>query len=118
MHQKGIVFRDIKPENFVIGRHSMKRDNCIHIIGENIFRRLHILSSNIFHILITLTDFGLAKEYIDHETKMHIPMREKRSLTGTARYMSINTHLGKGIIYDEDLFCFSLKIAQCIMYYV
>ena len=36
-----------------------------------------------------LIDFGLAKKYRDNRTRQHIPYREDKNLTGTARYETV-----------------------------
>lgn len=75
LHSKCIVHRDIKPENFMWG------------VG----RKVHHLY---------LIDFGLSVKYWD---KRHVYMSSSNSLTGTARYASINAHKGCTQSRRDDL---------------
>jgi len=76
LHKNGYIHRDIKPANFLIGR---KRDAEV----------------------VYLIDYGLSKRYLD--SGKHIRYRTDKSLVGTARYVSINTHDGIEQSRRDDL---------------
>ncbi|KAJ3378478.1 casein kinase I [Lobulomyces angularis] len=90
VHEKNLIYRDIKPENFLIGR--TPRTNELHYTAD--FLSFHNTEFPHPTSQIYLVDLGMAKQYRDPKSKIHIPYREKKNLTGTARYMSINTHQG------------------------
>ena len=77
LHNKGYLHRDLKPENILIG------------LEEN--------ASTLY-----LIDYGLAKKY-KQPSGEHIPFKDGKALTGTARYASANTHLGIEQSRRDDL---------------
>ncbi|EPY21239.1 casein kinase 1 [Strigomonas culicis] len=88
LHVVGYLHRDIKPENFVMG------------IGEN---------SHVVYVI----DVGLSKAWRDYNGQ-HVPYADGKSLTGTARYVSINTHQGLQQSRRDDL----EAVSYLIMYFL
>ena len=88
VHDNNYVHRDIKPENFLVGKDATSKT-------------------------IYILDFGLAKRYRDEHTHIHIPLKENRNLTGTARYASCNAHNGLEQSRRDDM----ESIAYVILYF-
>lgn len=79
MHDRNLIHRDVKPENFLIGLKN---------------------SSNKIHII----DFGLSNKYRSSKTKEHYPIKENQPLVGTLNFASLNAlkGIGKSIFNSEQ----------------
>ena len=88
IHNKNIIHRDIKPDNFVMG-----------------------LQNN---YIVYILDFGLSKKYRSSRTHQHIKFCSNKKLTGTARYASINALKGCEQSRRDDL----EAIGYVLMYFL
>jgi len=77
VHAKNFLHRDIRPDNILVG------------FGERVDQ-------------VYLIDFGISKRYRTR-THEHIPYVENKTLSGTARYASLNAHLGIEQSRRDDL---------------
>ena len=88
IHSKNLLYRDVKPENFLIG---IDDPNTIYII-----------------------DFGLCKKYRSSKTGKHILPKLTKRFNGTIAYVSPNVYKGKEASRRDDL----ISLGYMILYLI
>ncbi|KIM92262.1 hypothetical protein PILCRDRAFT_117298 [Piloderma croceum F 1598] len=89
IHSKGFVHRDLKPGNMLLGPKGSE-------------------------ISVYIVDFGLARRYRNPRTGVHMPFLDGKSVVGTVRYASLNTHLGIAQTRRDDIECLAYSLLGCL----
>ena len=89
MHEKGLLHRDLKPNNLTWGNYNSSYNNLSKIESENnINYKLDINT-------IYLIDFGLSCSFYEHGlTTKHYKLKNGLNFVGTLRYAALNSHKG------------------------
>ena len=93
IHKKGLIHRDIKPENLMLDKEGK----------------------------LNFIDFGISKLIISNG--IHISEKEGKSLIGTAKYCSVNSHKGLELSRRDDIesliytFAFSRSFKKFALFY-
>ena len=77
IHENGLIHRDIKPDNFLLGANN---EPVIHLI-----------------------DFGFCRKYLKADNKTHIDLKTNRPMIGTPNFVSVNVHNGLEPSRRDDL---------------